>query len=435
VWLKNFAAAALAESLGGIALNLAIDGDACRSTAIRVPTGTVENPRFASIEFDEPAEKVPWEERGVKDVRTWLSFAARVKRATASVLPERMLDDWWSTALERREDTGRIGASLAQARHLAELEWGQQNLELPHSAMCRTESFRRFACELLGQLPRFVDAYNSVLGEYRRFHGIRNHAQPVPNLARRDSWVQAPFWVWSTADPRRRAVYVRTEAAGLLISDLQSFERRLPLRDGDWQPAVAELGQWEQAGLKLRSRALVTTMFARLAAADLFIHGIGGAKYDEVTDAISERFFGAAPPAFATVSGTLRLPIAHPPASDAEVRRLRQSLRELDYHPEQFVAWNSLPTDHDRAKDLCVEKRRWVKTAKTAQNAAERHQAIVLANRQLQPFVANRRAEFETQLASLSAQSRANRILESREYAFCLFPPNLLKQFLLDFPR
>ena len=40
---------------------------------------------------------------------------------------------------------------------------------------------------------------------------------------------------------------------------------------------------------------------------DLFIHGIGGAKYDELTDQIICRFFGFEPPGFVALSATQRL--------------------------------------------------------------------------------------------------------------------------------
>jgi hypothetical protein len=435
VWLKNFAAAALAKSHGGMALNLVIDGDACRSTSIRVPSGTLKEPRFAAVEFDRPAEKVPWEERGVVDERTWQSFAERIQAETAPLLKQRMLDEWWPRAIERYRATGRLGASLAQARHLTELAWGQESLELPQSQMCQTDAFRRFACHLFLHLPRFVDAYNAALVEYRRVHRIRNHAHPVPNLACQRPWLQAPFWIWCAADPRRRAVYLRREANALILSDLRSFERSLPLaKGGDSASAVAELARWEAEGCKLRSRALITTMFARLAVADLFIHGIGGAKYDQATDAICQRFFGTAPPPFAAISGTLRLPIAHGNGDAAVIRQLRQSLRELDYHPERFVALNQPASDGDGAARFLSEKERWIHTSKTPQNSASRHAAMTAANHALQPFLADRRAFLETQLATAAEQSRANRVLSSREYSFCLFPRNLLEQFLLDFP-
>jgi hypothetical protein len=435
VWLKNFAAAALARANGGLSLNLVIDGDACRRTALRVPTGSTEVPRLASIEFDGPAEEVPWEERTIVDKGLWRSFAERVRRDTSSLLPERMLDAWWHTAVERGEATGRIGASLAQARHLAELQWGQQNLELPQSAMCQTVAFRRFACHVLGHLPQFVEAYNGGLEQYRRVHGIRNHAQPVPNLADRSPWLQAPFWVWSHEAPRRSSVYVRPEGSSLLVSDRRTFERPLPLADGDGEAAVEELGRWEREGVKLRSRALVTTMFARLALADLFIHGIGGAKYDEATDAICQRFFGTPPPRFAAISGTLRLPIARTGSEDDGAQRLRQRLRELQFHPEESVKLDGAAAGAKMAEQWITQKRRWVQTAKTPARAAERHAAIVTANRALQPFVEAERSAVEAQLDRASERSRADRILNSREYAFCLFPRNLLEQFLLDFPQ
>jgi hypothetical protein len=435
VWLKNFAAASLAKSRGGVALNLVIDGDACRSTSIRVPGGTPSEPRFAAVEFDRPAEKVPWEERSVVDEGAWRSFAERVRAETRELLPERMLDEWWPTALQRYQATGRIGASLAQARHLTELAWGQESLELPQSQMCQTDAFRRFACHLFLHLPRFVDAYNASLVEYRRVHRIRNHAHPVPNLACQRPWLQAPFWIWCAADARRRAVYIRREGAALVLSDLRSFERTLPLtKGGDPASAVAELARWEAEGCKLRSRALITTMFARLAVADLFIHGIGGAKYDQATDAICQRFFGTAPPPFAAISGTLRLPIAHGNGDDAAIRQLRQSLRELDYHPERFVTIDGPSSDGNGAERFLSEKQHWIGTSKTPQNAASRHAAITAANHALQPLLAERRSLLETQLAAAAQQSRANRVLNSREYSFCLFPRNLLEQFLLDFP-
>ena len=249
-----------------------------------------------------------------------------------------MLDEWWPLAMERAAATGRIGLGLAQARHLAEIEWGRRNLELPQSEMCQTAAFRRFTLHLFNELPRFVASYNDALGEYRRVHRLRNHAQPVPNLAVDGDWFQAPYWVWSADAPSRRPLYLRRDGAGFVATDRQTFERRLPcVCDDGGDRALAELATWEAEGLKLRSRALITTMFARLAVADLFIHGIGGAKYDEATDAICERFFGTAPPAFAAISGTLHLPIARTAGDAGSAQRLQQRLRELTFHPEQHV--------------------------------------------------------------------------------------------------
>jgi hypothetical protein len=39
----------------------------------------------------------------------------------------------------------------------------------------------------------------------------------------------------------------------------------------------------------------------------------------------------------------------------------------------------------------------------------------------------------EAELAAAAQRERASRVLQSREYAFCLYPQPELEQFLLDF--
>ena len=434
VWLKNIAAAALAEQHGGAAVQLVIDADACRSTAIRVPTGSVHVPRLDLVEFDRPAAAMPWEERRILDNDCWRSFPDRVAKATSSLLADRMINQWWPMVVERSAATGLIGASLAQARYLSERAWGCRNLELPQSQMCQTVAFRRFALHILRELPRFVDAYNSALADYRRLHHLRNHAQPVPDLDADGVWLEAPFWLWTAADPQRRAVFIRSMAGSIIVSDRAGFERTLPTGAGETEQTLAEMREWETAGVKLRSRALITTMFARLALADLFIHGIGGARYDEATDAICERFFSTAPPAYATLSGTLRLPIAHPPGGAGDASKLRRQLRELEFHPERHLPFDRMATsERSSVEELVKIKERAVQSPSTPAGAAARHQAIVSANQGLHALLNGRRATVEQELAASIDRARHNRILDSREYAFCLYPSSLLEEFLLDF--
>ena len=70
---------------------------------------------------------------------------------------------------------------------------------------------------------------------------------------------------------------------------------------------------------------LTTTLFSRFLLGDLFIHGIGGAKYDELGDEIARRFFGIEPPGFLTVSMTLWLGLPSDPASPADLAERRTS--------------------------------------------------------------------------------------------------------------
>jgi hypothetical protein len=435
VWVKNFAAASLAGAHQGVGLHIIVDADLCRAPSIVVPAGTVDAPRLTPVEYDLASAELPWEERRIVDDDVWRSFPERVHETAGDLLTDPMLDEWWPTATARAHATGLVGAALAQARHRAELEWGCCNLELPQSELCRTAAFRWFAVALLAELPRFVAAYNGALADYRRTHKLRNHAQPVPDLAVDGDWFEAPLWVWTAADARRRPLFVRRNAGGLLCSDRRGWEQTISLTGpADAGAAVASLGDWEAAGVKLRSRALITTMFTRLIVADLFLHGIGGAKYDEATDAISARFFGAAPPAFAALSGTLRLPIPHPPSEGKTSEQLRAALRDLAYHPERMLAAATFANGERLAADaLVARKRQWVETEKTTRNAGERHREIAAANAALQPLLAAERLRLERQIDAAVQRSRANRVLESREFAFCLFPSQSLADFFLDF--
>jgi hypothetical protein len=157
---------------------------------------------------------------------------------------------------------------------------------------------------------------------------------------------------------------------------------------------------------------------------DLFLHGIGGAKYDQVTDQIVRTFFGFDPPEFAAVSATLRLPIAGERIEVDRDRSCAEQLRELRYHPERFVqqSGKSMPAAMAGIEEIVFTKRQWIETPKTPENARERHTAIAAANEALQPYVADRRRAIKSRCHDLQQQKRASAILRSREYSFCLFP-------------
>ena len=80
-------------------------------------------------------------------------------------------------------------------------------------------------------------------------------------------------------------------------------------------------------------------MFTRYLLGDLFIHGIGGAKYDELGDEIARRFFGIEPPGFLTLSLTLWLGPARPTAASArDLASVDRALRDLLYNPDRDTA-------------------------------------------------------------------------------------------------
>ncbi len=433
VWLKNFALGTLARSWGAVAVNLLIDNDTVKGTSLKVPTGDAEAPRLVSVPFDRAGAPVPYEERPIADAELFHSFGSRAADAVRSLVPDPMVARFWPLVCRRASALGNLGLSLAQARHIQEGRWGLETLEVPQSRVCAARSFRWFAVHLLAQLPRFRREYNEAVAHYRRRHGVRSAAHPFPELAKKDGWLEAPFWVWTTANPRRRPLFAAHRQGGVVISDGESVEVELPVTpDGDAAAAVERLGALESSGVRIRSRALTTTLWGRLALSDLFVHGIGGAKYDEVTDRLFERFLGLAAPRLMVVSGTLLLPVRAPDASPDEQRELKQRLWQLRHHPECFLQepTRDEPGACGEAERWIAEKRRWIETPQTPENARRRCRAIREINQALQPCVSGQRVRAAERLHALDRASEAARVLRWREYSFCLHPEDSLRHFL-----
>jgi hypothetical protein len=170
-------------------------------------------------------------------------------------------------------------------------------------------------------------------------------------------------------------------------------------------------------------------MFARLVLSDIFIHGIGGAKYDQLTDAIVRRFFGVEPLEYVVATATLKLPLPRRSVEEADVARIDRMLRELRYHPELYVDGDAA------ARQLVAEKRRWIARQALPHERRARHAAVERINRALSELLRDRRAQLVDERNELRSLWRKQTILNSREYAFCLFPAETLRTRLLELSR
>lgn len=426
VWFKNFALGSLSRQHGAAAVNLIVDNDAFLAASLPVPGGPIAKPSAEQIPFDRADPKLPYEERRIEDRDLFASFGRRVKDRLATLAVDPLIERYWPMVLERAKETDKLGACLAQARHQLEAAWGLETLEVPLSRLCSGEAFQWFTAHLLARLPEFRAIYNEALREYRRVHHVRSSSHPAPELAEQAEWLEAPLWVWTADDPRRRRLFARSAGDEIVLSDRQSWETRLPLTpDGQADRAVSHLLELQRNGVRIRSRALITTLWARLALGDLFIHGIGGAKYDRVTDLLVERFFKRPPPGIAVVSATLLLPIERERATNDDLRAVQRDLRGLLYHPERHLAASEVTAAH-----WVAQKNRWLGTPQTAENARQRCHAIREANTAMQPLLEARRSELADRFAQTEQKLRAAGVLASREYAFCLYPEASLRSFM-----
>ena len=129
---------------------------------------------------------------------------------------------------------------------------------------------------------------------------------------------------------------------------MQKWKLKGDLASFDSLGCEGALGQ----AVKVRPRALMTTMFARLFLGDWFVHGAGGAKYDRLTDRLIEAFFGMNATKYAAITATFHLPVAVPQEGLADYRRVIHQLRELRFHPECY-----LDSPDERCRELIEQKR------------------------------------------------------------------------------
>ena len=427
VWIKNFALSSLARYVDGRSINLLIDNDILRNPAIRVPVGSGSHRHVSTIAFDRVGEPIPYEERGITDLRQFQTFGHRVEEAIQSVVDSPLIEDYWPLVQQATERSHNVGRCLAEARHRLEGQWGQDTWEVPLSVVCDSRPFAWFTAHLLANAPSLHEVYNSSLTEYREINRVRSRSHPVPDLAVDEPWLEVPFWLWTSETPHRRRVFVRSCGEGLELSDREDTRIRLPLTaDRDAEPAVERLADLAKQGIRLRPRALTTTVYARLFLSDLFLHGIGGAKYDQLTDLIMNRFFGVQPPCFMTLSATLLLLKDRTRGMLEEIRETRQLLREFRYHPERHLAQSA------ETARLIEEKRAWIARDLPRGQRGERHAHIERVNLALQSQLADRSEQLSKELAETIARLRQHQPLASREFSFCLFSEATLRPLLLE---
>ncbi len=447
VWAKNFAVYDMATRTGGMSVNLSVDTDLMSASTIRVPVQSAGGePRIERIPFDADRPRGPWEENAILDRSLFESFGQRVcdKMAEWQVTP--LLHEQWPYAVRASQKFPLIKDCLIASRLRIERRWGATNLELPISRMCELDPFLWFAGHILAHLPRFVAVHNQVLAEYRQVNHIRSKTHPVPELKSKGNCYEAPFWVWRKGDSVRSRVFARQEGREIVLSDGKAEFARVRLSpDCDACCAVEVLRKLPEQGIRFRARALTTTLFSRLCLADLFVHGIGGAKYDEMTDRIMCRFLGVTPPGFLTLTASLYLPLAEksPASTNDEARRVRL-LRELRWNADRHLA----TAGDAETRELIAQKSALLAamaadsgTSQADQAAAARRFRHLAGNferfRQMQELnrrLAEKAASLSTGVSDELTQVRrslaTHSLLHDREFAFGLYPEDKLRKLM-----
>jgi hypothetical protein len=412
VWSKNALIDAIAAKVGGRAYHFAVDTDAPKHLMLKWPGGS------APLTDDPAAAADRWS--GLLAPPT----PAHLQRITEEI--ERAAAGWsfrpiifQFLASLRRQSLEPVNLPMALTAALHELDWG---LGLRYGAMlvsplCQSEPYLLFVHHLLARAYAFAADYNAALAEYRRENQIRTPGRPMPDLQCAPDGCEVPFWLDDLSTGRRtRATVVRRGDGFLLRGPPGSAADDFPLDRAaeGWDAARGLLAWLRRHNLRLAPRALTLTAVLRLLVADQFVHGIGGGRYDQVLDAIIERYFGLPAPRFAVTTATLYFPEAagQPRPCVPCVRQEGHALRHrvLGAEKMQLVgAIAAAPRRSPERRSLFHEMRRRLDVA------AATHPAIL---------------EWERNVRETTAREQEERTLFDRELFYALQPAERLGELL-----
>jgi hypothetical protein len=428
VWAKHLALDAAAAAAGATAIDLVVDSDGFETVGLRAPC---MEPAASRCEVVLAAAGPSGYFAGTRaptsaEIGTFCEEASGLLATLPASAPGEHFAAFCADLSAACSAHADLGAALTCARRRYEAVLGTGYLELSVVAQSEGTAFLAFASELALRAEEVARVQNEELASYRERHAVRSAARPFPSLGERDGSWELPLWYLD--GPERRSLWARPTGEGVELVADGRVVAELP---GEPAAAAAHLVA-ERA--PLAPKALTLTMFNRLLVADLFVHGVGGAKYERVTDRVAERLFGTTPPPFAVATMTLELELGTEPVSPAELRRAEQLVHELSHNPDRHIERiaSDDPARAEEARGLAAEKARLVREI-SAEGADKKALGARIreVNDRLSSLAGPLVAAAEMELAQLRAAREAEEVLRDRTYPFCLWDPSDVRGRLL----
>lgn len=312
------------ESLNRI--NVILDTDEAAAGEVIFPSRSSEGPRLAVCDIATGGPLLLNQTlRGADEIRE--KFADIMSRLDPSL--EAGVGEKYRVAGQMYGSLAGVDVVHAQSIVMGSTI-GRAYTEVPFSKMAQSSAIRALVVLPLRDLHSFVTAYNVTLNEHRATHKIENPANPFPNLSVEAEGQEVPLWLVDTGLGTRTKVFVKQTGESLRIS---------AGRDINWN---VELSHLDQFFAQLDSRYVfvprggwISALF-RMFLSDMFIHGLGGEKYDEFTSAFIHRWIGVEAPQFVVTSATKYL-FPEQMRRFNEAVELKSKFKDLISHTDSYL--------------------------------------------------------------------------------------------------
>ncbi len=404
--IKPIAIARQASESGATALNITVDSDEFKDESVPVPTVQESLVRMDHTLCEHQTN------HSYETVQIDQVMLINNLKGIANLIDNSRLNQPGSAF---RQFLGRIGSTKVDQydytalsillRRLWAGHYTDRLLELPVSRLCGGDAFAKFANDIINNLGEFAEVYNSELARYRKEHKLRYPANPFPPLSIDGQWRETPFWLLRNGE----RTHLYADSSGQLKDD-----------KGD----LFRFDETDSKGYGIRPRAITLSIYLRLFVCELFVHGVGGAKYDTITDPIIERFYKVEPPAYTCLTATLHPGIvAENPTN--RIEEINHTLREIKHHPEKMA--DTLPELHplETEKIKLVD---WIN--KPGADKKLLGGMIADINNRMSALLAPVIKELKEELKTLEPKEREHQVAHARDYPYFLFTPEQVAALL-----
>lgn len=431
IWAKSLSACNLAEAVNGSSLHLVLDHDIC-DTAMVLPKQNADGSwYFEKIEIELNQEAIPLEFRP-------LPHKAYIKTFVDSVIntrAEQICSNVWSKYEQVKNNKILSFSSIAELimyfQSIINIALGLNMLYLPVSKLSKSDAFIDFALSLMTNAAPFATSYNDALTK----QVSERKANPVSAIKRlkldkTEGLTELPFWL-ILPDGKRTSLFAASKKADKIEIGIISSK----LGDLDSTPLSGKIEQLkkilEQHGCRLRPKAISLMLFTRLFLADWFVHGIGGALYEPVTDYIIENYYGIKQLRFGVATCTMTLPLANSVTfPNDNIPLLKHKLHDIKHNPEKYLDESATKTEP--AASLLKAKREQIARAKdrTLPDAIRKSawNSVSKINQKLFEFAKDTAKILQKKIQEVERNTISQKVCNYREYFFGLFPENKLRE-------
>ena len=326
---------ALADDVDGLALNIAIDTDEGDGGRLLWPLATGDDVVIKQKSVSAGGG-IYRDQRVVAQGKSATIFGEMIQDLGASGC---------SSAIAGAEEAARLygalaGEPIALANALVRLSLGGGGYdEVPLSLLIEAPSIRGVLDTIIRDGERFTRLYNATLDQYRAEHKIKNPANPFPNMEITGEEIELPLW--DIVGSSRKAVKVPRAVI----------------------PSVAH---------PVAPRGGIVTFLLRGVCCDLFIHGLGGEKYDRFVNAFADAYWGSQLPTFVVASATQYL-FPSRVARYIHAREVKARYKEMVSHTATFMGQGVFsPEDENALAPLLDRRRELLPRMRQVQSSEER---------------------------------------------------------------